>query len=143
MAFRLGNGTNSPRKKSTDAIVDSVDVGSTNANGKLLIYTGSQPATPQTTASGSLLATLDFADPAFGAADSNASAGLAGGAISATAAASGTAGWFRVVDKDEVALFDGSVGESSADLVFDETGFVSGGTVTISSFAISTAMSDE
>lgn len=141
MAFRLGNGTNSPRKKSNDAIVDSVDVGTTNANGKLLIYTGGQPATPETTASGTLLATLDFAATAFAASDANASAGLAGGAISTTASASGTAGWFRVVDKDAVAIFDGSVGTSGQDLNFDVADFVSGGTVTISSLTVSTPMS--
>jgi len=143
MSLRLGNGTNSPRKKSTDAIVDAVDAGSTNSTGRLLIYTGSQPATPQTTATGTLLATINFAATAFSAADSNASAGLAGGAISATATASGTAGYFRVTDKDNVAIFDGSVGESGEDLNFDESSFVEGGTVTVSSFALSTPMSDE
>jgi hypothetical protein len=144
MPVRYGNGTNSPRKKSTDAIADTVDVGSTNSTGRLLIYEGTQPDTPQDAATGStLLATINFASPAFTSADSNAAVALSGGAISGTASASGTAQWFRVIDRDNVALIDGSVGESGEDMNFDETAFVSGGTVTISSLTIATPMSDE
>lgn len=143
MSFRLGNGTNSPRKKSNDAIVDSVDVGTTNPNGQMQIYTGGQPATPQTTATGTLLGTLDFASTAFTASDANASAGLNGGGISAEASASGTAGWFRVLDRDGIAIFDGSIDTSGADLNFDVVDFVSGGTITLTSLTVSTPMSDE
>jgi hypothetical protein len=141
MAFRLGNGSNSARKRACDAIVDSVDLGSTNSTGKLLIYTGSQPATPETTASGTLLVSINFAATAFGSADSTATAGLAGGtAISATVTASGTAGWFRVVDKDEVAILDGAISTSGADLNFDNVNFVSGGTATINTLTIQAPM---
>jgi len=141
MAFRLGNGSNSARKACTDALVDAVDVGSTNSSGQLKIYTGTQPATPETSATGTLLVTIPFANPAFGAADANASAGLAGGtAISATVAATGTAGWFRVVDRGNVAIMDGTVGTSDTDMIFDNVSFVTGGVATVNSFNVSTPM---
>lgn len=141
MAFRLGLGTNSPRKKSTDAIVDSVDVGSTNPTGRLLIYSGTQPATPETTATGTLLVTINFATVAFTAADSTATAGLFGGtAISATVTTSGTAGYFRVTDRDNIALFDGSISTTGADMNFDNVTFVSGGTATVNTLTIQSPM---
>lgn len=141
MAFRLGIGTNSPRKKSTDAITGCVNTGSTNTTGRLLIYSGTQPATPETTATGTLLVTINFATTAFAAADSTATAALFGGtAISATVSASGTAGWFRVTDRDNIALFDGSISTTGADMNFDNITFVSGGTATVNTLTIQSPM---
>lgn len=142
MAFRLGDTTgNSVRNKATDAIVDTIDVGTTNPSGRCLIYTGTQPTNgPADAATGTLLVTIPFATTAF-TSSSGGSAGLTGGtAISGTVAASGTAGWFRVTDRDNKALFDGSIGTSGQDMNFDNVAFVAGGTATINSMTISTPM---
>lgn len=71
------------------------------------IRTGSQPATPATAVSGTLLATVTLDDPAFGA----ASAGVATIAdpASVNAVATGTAGWARFYDSDDNAVLDGEV----------------------------------
>lgn len=144
MAFRLGsNATNSVRKKSTDAIVDAVDAGTTNTTGSIKLYSGAQPATPETAPSGTLLVAINFANPAFADSDQTGTAGLTGGtAISASVTASGTPGYFRIVDRDGNALMDGSVTAtgSGGDLTFDNTTFVSGATATISSFSVATPM---
>jgi hypothetical protein len=66
------------RKLATNAIVGAVDSGSTNSTGALLIYSGSQPATPESTATGTLLVAIPFESPAFNLSDSTACAGLAG-----------------------------------------------------------------
>lgn len=73
----------------------------------LKIYSGSAAATPDTAASGTLLATVVMGDPSFDAA--------AGGVITAadpdpvTGAAAGTAGWFRLADSTGAAIIDGDV----------------------------------
>ena len=53
------------RNASTDGVVDLVDAGA--GAGTLKIYTGTQVATGDTAEAGTLLATVTFADPAFGA----------------------------------------------------------------------------
>jgi hypothetical protein len=77
--------------------------------GTVQIRDGAQPATADTAASGTLLATCTFANPAFGA----AVAGVATAhAITqdASADASGTAAWFRVLALGGATVFDGTVG---------------------------------
>lgn len=141
MAFRIGDASgNSVRNKSTDAVVDAVDVGTTNSTGRVMIYTGSQPATPETAASGTLLVTINFGNPAFTSASAG-TAGLANGtAIAGTVANTGTAGWYRVIDRDNRPIFDGSVGTSGQDMNFDNVSFVAGGTATITTMSISSPM---
>lgn len=81
------------RNEALDAIRD-------NANSGLLrIYTGSRPASPETAASGTLLAELTLNATAFGAASGGV---LTAAAITRdeTANASGTAGWFRIWQSD-------------------------------------------
>lgn len=89
-------------------------------SGKLRIYDGSQPATPETAISGqNLLAELTMNATAFGAAS--------GGVITANAItsdtdadATGTASWYRLFQSDgTTVLWDGSVGTSSADIVMN------------------------
>lgn len=120
------------RNAMCDAFVDLIDGGS--GAGTLKIYTGSQPANPQATATGVLLATLTFSDPAFGA----ASAGVAtASAITddTSADASGVAGWFRIADSNGVAICDGSISVigDGGDIEFDDIDFIAGGTVSITS----------
>ncbi len=134
MPFRLAT---TARNAACDGIVDLVDAGA--GAGLLKIRTGAQPATPQTAATGTLLATLTFSDPAFGA----ASAGVAtANAITSdtNVDATGTAGWARVYDSDDVdptdSVFDMDIGQGSGTLNFDNTSFVAGGTAAISSMTV-------
>lgn len=115
------------RTTCVDAIVDALDAGS--GAGTIAIRSGTRPATPTTTATGTLLATVTLPDPAFGA----GSAGVAtiNDPTGVTAVATGTASWFRAFDSDGNAKFDGSVGTSGADLNLSTVSIVSGATVDI------------
>lgn len=122
------------RSAACDAVVDLVDAGS--GAGKLRIYDGTRPAGPGTAVSTqTLLAEVTLSDPAFGAASSGVAA-LSGTPLSVTGAAAGTASWFRVVDSNNVAYVDGSVGTSSADLILTTTTISVGLTVQITSGSI-------
>lgn len=142
MAFRSGaNSTNNIRAASNDAYTSCLNTGTTNTTAQLKIYSGSQPATPETTETGTLLATINFANPAYGSSDSTGMADLAGGTpITGSVATAGTAGWFRVYDRDGHAMFDGAISTSGAELNFDSTSFVQDGTVKIASLSIQTPM---
>lgn len=102
--------------------------------GTLKIYTGTQPANANTAVTvQTLLATLTFSATAFG----SPTAGLAtaNSITSATAVATGTAAWFRVLKSDgTTVVFDGSVGTSGCDLNLNSTAITSGATVAVSSF---------
>lgn len=138
MPFRLAD---TARNAACDGIVDLVDGGA--GAGLLRIYNGAQPANPQTAHGSTLLATLTFTDPAFGAST--------GGVATASAIASdtnvdatATAQWARVVDSDGVdptdAVMDMDIGQGSGTLDFDNTAFVAGGTAAISSFTVTVPM---
>lgn len=100
----------------------------------LRIYSGTRPAFGGT--AGTLLAELTCGTPFAGA----ASAGmLTANAIAddASANASGTATWFRVVQSNgTTAVLDGDVATSGADLNLSSTSLIEGGTVSITSFEI-------
>ena len=122
-----------------DAIVDLIDGGA--GAGKVRIYSGSQPADPDTAATGTLLAEITLNDPAFGAAadaapGGQATADLTGGLEDSSADATGTAGYFRVVDSDNTAIMDGEVGTSGADMNLNTTSIVSGASVSITSWTV-------
>lgn len=101
------------RNAAADAIADLADAGA--SNGYIEIRTGAMPANPQTAASGTLLATCTFGDPAFGASavgvvTANAIAG------DASPPATGTPGWARVYDSDDAPVLDMDCGTSGATL---------------------------
>lgn len=125
------------RNAAGNAIVNLVDAGSTYPNGYFEIRTGTKPATPQDGASGTLLATLSFSFPAFG---SFASGSATANAISpdTNVDATGTAGWFRVYDRNGNAVFDGTVTITGGggDIEFDNVNFIAAGTVQITSMTI-------
>jgi hypothetical protein len=132
MATRLATAT---RNSACDAVADLVDGGP--AGGTIKIYTGSQPATANDAASGTLLATITLADPGYGAASSGVVT-LLGVPLSVAAVASGTAGWARFADSAGATVFDGSVtatgGGGQVELA--TTTISSGGTVQITSGSI-------
>jgi hypothetical protein len=131
--FKIGTAA---RNAACDAIVDLIDAGA--GAGTLTIRTGAPPTNVSDADSGTLLATLTFSDPAFGA---SASGTATASAITSdtNADASGDAGHFRVKDSNGNTIFQGTAGEAAdtPDLTFDEKSIVAGGTVACSSFTVS------
>lgn len=129
MAITLANAT---RSASADAAVALFDAG--DGAGYIEIRTGSKPANPETSVTGTLLVTIPLADPAYEAAEDGV-AELAEAPRQATAVASGTAEWFRAYDGDDNPIFDGTVsGEGGGgDLVLSSTSVTENLQVTISS----------
>lgn len=127
MATRLAVAT---ANASAAAAVLRPDAGP--AAGRLRIYSGTQPATSDTAASGTLLAELTLSDPAFGA-PSNGVCTAAAITGDTSADATGTAGWFRVVDSTGAACWDGSVTATGGggDLTLSSTSIIQGGTVNV------------
>lgn len=125
MAIRIVSAV---RSSMMNVIESALDAGVGAAT--LEVYTGSQPANADTAASGTLLVTLTLNDPA-----GTQSGGVitidVDPAISATAVATGTAGWARMKDSAGVTVLDGSVGTSSADFIIDSTSITSGQTVAL------------
>jgi hypothetical protein len=107
--------------------------------GTLSVYSGAMPATPETAATGTKLATWTFSGTAFGTIT-----GPSGGNVESTASfvsgtvtpsANGTAGYARSVKSDGTTVIgDYSVGTSGADLNLTTTTFSTSVPATISSF---------
>lgn len=135
MAFRLSTDT---RNKACDAIVDDIDAGS--GAGTCAIRTGAQPTNVGDADTGTLLGTLTFSDPAFGA-SSTGTATASAIASDTNADNSGTAGHFRVKDSDGNIHSDGTCGQGSGDLSFDNNVIVAGGTIAISSMTVTVPIS--
>lgn len=138
MTVRISAGA---RNAACDAIVDLVDGGS--GAGKLRVYTGSQPATPATAPSGTLLLEYTLSDPAFGSAATGVATLDVTPAVTTTGLAAGTAGWFRLVDSTEAAgsglgVIDGSVTASGGggDLQLSTTTVSVGLSVDITSMTV-------
>jgi hypothetical protein len=109
-------------------------------SGLLRIYDGTQPATGDTAITTQvLLATLTF-NATFAPA---AVAGVltANAITSAAAVASGTATWFRACKSDGTAVFDGSVGTSSANCILNSVAIAASATVACSAFTFTIAKS--
>lgn len=125
MAIRIVSAV---RSSMMNVIESALDAGAGAAT--LEVYTGPQPADADTAASGTLLVTLTLNDPA-----GTQSGGVitidVDPAISATAVATGTAGWARMKDSTGATVLDGSVGTSSADFIIDSTSITSGQTVAL------------
>lgn len=104
-------------------------------NGYWRIYDGTQAASANTAVGAQvLLAEGRWNATAFGA----SSGGVATAAAitsDSSANATGTASWFRALKSDgTTAVFDGSVGTGTNDLVLNTTSIVSGAAVAISAF---------
>lgn len=120
------------------AITDLIDKASTTEGGYIEIRSGARPATPEATAAGTnLLATLGFSLPSFGS--FNNGIALANSITSDTNIdKTGTATWFRIYDKNGIAIIDGDVKQtgSGGDIEFDNVYFIAGGTAQISRLAV-------
>lgn len=126
------------RNSMIDALADLVDTGT--PPGRIEIRTGAPPTNVGDASTGTLLGTLLFSNPAYGAA---ATGTCQENAITSdtSADASGDAGYFRVyagASADTAALWQGTAGEAAdtPDLTFDEKSIVAGGTIAITDFSI-------
>ena len=90
--------TASARNAACDAIVDLVDGGSSDSTGDLVLMTAGDVE----------VATLAFSNPAFGA--SSAGVATASALSNDTSATGGTATKCKVVDRDNVTVWEGTVG---------------------------------
>lgn len=105
--------TNAQAIQVANAVVDACDLGSANAAALLVIYSGTAPANVDTALAGNtVLAELDMSNPAFGPA---AEVGDAARATAASIAddndinATGTASFFRILDRDRTPRIQGAV----------------------------------
>lgn len=123
------------RNAACNSVVDLIDGGS--GAGTIEFRTGAAPASPGDPDSGTLLATLTFTDPAFGAASSGQATADAI-ASDTDVDTSGTPGHFRVKDSAGNVIMQGSVGltGAGADAEFDSVTWVEGGTVAISAMTV-------
>lgn len=119
------------RNAAADAVVDLVDAGS--GPGYVEIRTGTQPASPQIAATGTLLVTLTLSDPAYGAAATGVCTLDVTPEPSAVAVATNTAGWARLYDSAGTAVLDGECGTSGKFVNLSTLSIVSGATVSITS----------
>ena len=102
-------------------------------SGKIRIYSGTRPATggAETTVLAELPCSATFAPaPSGGVLTVNAITS------DASADATGTATWFRVLTSANAAVLDGDVGTSGSDLNLNSTSLTAGGSVAITSFTI-------
>ena len=123
-----------------NAAVDAVTaLFNANGGGSLEIGTGT-PAS-----FGTVLATLALSNPSFwGAGSGSGTPASTTGLASAKAITSdtsttntGTAGAFRILDGADNVILSGSVGTSSADIIFNSVSFTPGGTCSLSSLTLS------
>ena len=117
-----------------DTMADQVDGGP--AAGVIEFRTGAAPTNVEDIDSGTLLATLTGSDPFFlGATDGTGQAEAAADTITSDTDidASGTPAHFRMKTSTGTACIQGSVGTSGADINFDSTTWVAGGTAAITS----------
>jgi hypothetical protein len=110
-------------------------------DGYFRIYDGTQPADPDTAVSTQqLLAELRFGSTAFGASSNGT---ITANAIIPDTSANntGTATWFRILKSNGTsALWDGSIGTSSANVVMNSTAIQQNSRVEISAFTHSLPM---
>ena len=92
------------------------------ASSTIKIYSGAKPATPETAASGTLLVNI----PIAGSFTSTGGVLTSADPAAVAPAASGTAGWFRVATSGAVAVIDGTVGVSAADMILGSTTITTG-----------------
>jgi len=118
-----------------NAIVDEIvtNLGS----GDVKIYTGTQPADPDSAATGTLLCTISISSGMTSA--SSGSSSLTSAPESGTANATGTAGWARLISGGY--NIDGSVATSGGDFTINTLSIVSGGSVSLTAFSINQAAS--
>ena len=130
--------TNAVAQALLTALKTAIDAGTAAI---IEIYDGAQPTDADTAVGAqTLLATLTMDATAFGAVgDANPGANMTAAAIipDASADATGTAAWFRLLTQAAgTVIMDGSVGTSGADINFNTTSFTAGSEIEITSMVI-------
>lgn len=122
MATRLATAT---RNGIVDSIAAKVDAGS--GAGTIEIRTGTQPASANNSATGTLLSTIICSDPSFGSSSAGSNA-LSGVPLTDAADNSGTAGWFRIKDSNGATVLDGmcSMSGGGGEMILDNTSLATG-----------------
>lgn len=126
-----------PLRKNTATRNEQVELfGSLFDGGTLEIYTGSQPADPNSAPSGSLLATIPIPSPAFGAPSSGIITATAGWSVVATG--TGVAGYARFISSDTLKTMDVVVTNipGGNDLLINTLDIAIGNTVQVVSLTI-------
>lgn len=116
--------TTAVRSGIADYVVDQIDVGTTNAQGRLIIMTSSDVT----------VATLNCSNPAFGAAASGVA--TASAISNDTNAVGGTAARYKFNNRDGTEIFRGSVTATGGggDLTLSSVAIGATDTVSVSSF---------
>jgi hypothetical protein len=131
---------NAQAVQACDAIVDACDLGTTNPSATLVIYSGTPPATVDTSLSGNtVLAQLAMSNPAFGnAVDAAPNATATANTISddTSADATGTASFFRILDRNNTPRIQGAAGVSGAELILNSVSFEAGALVEVVSLTV-------
>lgn len=121
-----------------NAALDAIET-TAGAAARLRVWTGTVPANTGVAATGTMLLDITLASD-WAAAASNASKALSGVPLNTTALAAGTAGYFRITDNaGTTAHVQGTCGQGTGDLSFDNATFVSGQSVSITSLTFSIA----
>lgn len=139
MAIRLSTGLKNKCLDGTVGLGTAFDGGT----GRINVYTGGQPATADTAASGTLLGTLTLSSDAFAAASSGGAA-LNSVTSDTSADNSGTAGYARFYRTGDTA--PGSAGNGTTDyrmdlligtdIAIDNSAVVAGGTIALSGWTL-------
>jgi hypothetical protein len=128
-----------PKLSNAAATLAADAVLATLNSGFLDIYDGAQPAGPDTAVTTQVkLARLTLNATAFAAAVNGVAVANAIGSDS-SADATGTASWFRALTSAGVAVFDGSVGTSGANLNLSSTSIIATGAVAVTSLTYTQA----
>jgi hypothetical protein len=131
MALRLSDLT---RDVANIAVNNFINSGVVVPRGYIEIRTGNMPSSPLFSATGILLATLQLNDPPF-ASFANGIA-VAGPIDDGTAIAAGTAGWFRLYNRDRLPVLDGTAGFSGSDLELAVPALTIGMTIHVSALSM-------
>lgn len=127
MAMRIKE---SIRNSMLSVISAAADAGSGPST--IEIRTGAQPANADAAATGTLLVTFTCEDPAYASPAAGVMDLDAAPDLTATAAASGTAGWGRVKDSAGNTVWDGAVAATGTpEFLITSTTITSGQTVTV------------
>ncbi len=130
MAKLIGMSTTLRSSRAT-AILDKIDAQS--SAGKVKFYDGSRPATGGTATN--LLGTLSLGTTAGTKPSGSVTNGVltvnTNGSTGATASGTGTTTWARVTDGSDNFVMDLNVGTTNADIVLDNTSFVTGQKFTV------------
>lgn len=127
-----------PRNAVLNTIISLIDNGSVLDTGYIQIRTGPRPASVDSAATGVLLITANLSNPSFQPVANGQSLAYV---ITPTSVvlSDGTAAWFRLYNRDNLAILDGDISdaEGDGDLKFNTVEFSQEGKIAIATFRLS------